>query len=188
MDCSLPGSSIHGILQARLLEWGAIAFSSGSSITPYFTHSLKQGRADNRNDWSQDKFIFSSYLKSKINVLFLPDKLLPMHLECMHFSRDFLHFKMSTWGICAYICAHIWLLVLSYQGAACFWVEEQWINAPWQVTGACLVIILLETECACIPIYFMQRSKVLAFQRSSQKFSVNIFCENSKWVEWSFHP
>ena len=27
VDCSLPGSSIHGILQARVLEWGAIAFS-----------------------------------------------------------------------------------------------------------------------------------------------------------------
>ena len=24
MDCSLPGSSVHGILQARVLEWGAI--------------------------------------------------------------------------------------------------------------------------------------------------------------------
>ena len=29
MDCSLPGSSIHGILQARVLEWVAIAFSVG---------------------------------------------------------------------------------------------------------------------------------------------------------------
>ena len=28
MDCSLPGSSIHGIFQARVLEWGAIAFST----------------------------------------------------------------------------------------------------------------------------------------------------------------
>ena len=27
MDCSLPGSSVHGIFQARLLEWVAIAFS-----------------------------------------------------------------------------------------------------------------------------------------------------------------
>ena len=27
MDCSLPGSSVHGILQARVLEWVAIAFS-----------------------------------------------------------------------------------------------------------------------------------------------------------------
>ena len=29
MDRSLPGSSIHGIFQARVLEWGAIAFSTG---------------------------------------------------------------------------------------------------------------------------------------------------------------
>ena len=28
MDCSLPGSSIHGIFQARVLEWGAIALSN----------------------------------------------------------------------------------------------------------------------------------------------------------------
>ena len=32
MDCSLPGFSIHGIFQARVLEWGAIAFSEGMSI------------------------------------------------------------------------------------------------------------------------------------------------------------
>ena len=30
-DCSPPGTSIHGILQARILEWGAIPFSRGSS-------------------------------------------------------------------------------------------------------------------------------------------------------------
>ena len=31
VDCSLPGSSIHGIFQARILEWVAISFSRGSS-------------------------------------------------------------------------------------------------------------------------------------------------------------
>ena len=31
MDCSPPGSSVHGILQARILEWAAILFSRGSS-------------------------------------------------------------------------------------------------------------------------------------------------------------
>ena len=31
MNCSLPGSSIHGILQARILEWLAISFSKGTS-------------------------------------------------------------------------------------------------------------------------------------------------------------
>ena len=30
MDCSLPGSSVHGIFQARILEWVAISFSRGS--------------------------------------------------------------------------------------------------------------------------------------------------------------
>ena len=32
MDCSLPGSSFHGIFQARVLEWGAIAFSECTGI------------------------------------------------------------------------------------------------------------------------------------------------------------
>ena len=31
MDCSPPGPSVHGIFQARVLEWGAISFSRGSS-------------------------------------------------------------------------------------------------------------------------------------------------------------
>ena len=32
MECSLPGSSVHGIFQARVLEWGAIAFSRKIAI------------------------------------------------------------------------------------------------------------------------------------------------------------
>ena len=38
MDCSLPGSSVQGIFQARVLEWGAIAFSKTwcSKINTYF--------------------------------------------------------------------------------------------------------------------------------------------------------
>ena len=35
MDCSSPGSSVHGILEARVLEWGAIAFSKIISIYNY---------------------------------------------------------------------------------------------------------------------------------------------------------
>ena len=37
MDCSPPGSSIHGISQARILEWIAILFSMGSSQCKYWT-------------------------------------------------------------------------------------------------------------------------------------------------------
>ena len=36
MDCSLPGSSVHGIFQARVLEWGAIAFSVTETAEVFF--------------------------------------------------------------------------------------------------------------------------------------------------------
>ena len=36
MDCSLPGSSVHGIFQARDLEWGAIAFSENVRPQGFF--------------------------------------------------------------------------------------------------------------------------------------------------------
>ena len=36
MDCSLLGPSVHGIFQARVLEWGAIAFSVKSSSDSYY--------------------------------------------------------------------------------------------------------------------------------------------------------
>ena len=38
MDCSQPGSSIHGIFQARVLEWGAIAFSTGEQTEQLSTY------------------------------------------------------------------------------------------------------------------------------------------------------
>ena len=43
MDCSLPGSSIHGVFQARVLEWGAIAFSEVNAIFP-FTHEERESQ------------------------------------------------------------------------------------------------------------------------------------------------
>src|SRR5574337_539562 len=42
MDCSLPGSSVHGILQARVLEWDAIAFSV---LYILLTHKKEQNNA-----------------------------------------------------------------------------------------------------------------------------------------------
>ena len=36
MDCSPPGSSVHGILQARVLEWGSIAFSDIHTHTDFY--------------------------------------------------------------------------------------------------------------------------------------------------------
>jgi len=39
MDCSPPGSSAHGIFQARVLDWGAIAFSEELSKRVQFIES-----------------------------------------------------------------------------------------------------------------------------------------------------
>ena len=44
MDCSPPGSSVHGILQARILEWLAIPFSRGIFPTQGSNPGLSHGR------------------------------------------------------------------------------------------------------------------------------------------------
>ena len=44
LDCSPPGSSVHGIFQARILEWVAISFSRGSSQHRDQTHASHIGR------------------------------------------------------------------------------------------------------------------------------------------------
>ena len=52
MDCSPPGSSIHGIFQARVLEWGAIAFSDiyiHIQFNIIHTHTHTQSCLDIRN-------------------------------------------------------------------------------------------------------------------------------------------
>ena len=40
MECSLPGSSVHGIFQAKILEWVAISFSGGPSRPRNQTHDF----------------------------------------------------------------------------------------------------------------------------------------------------
>ena len=59
MDCSLPGSSVHGIFQARVLEWGAITFSVPYSYLnpkmkifsftscPFYQHCIRSGTSYN---------------------------------------------------------------------------------------------------------------------------------------------
>ena len=42
MDCSLPGSSIHGIFHARVLEWGAITFSAQVMLSSPFSEHVSQ--------------------------------------------------------------------------------------------------------------------------------------------------
>ena len=57
MDCSLPHSSAHGIFQAKVLEWGAIAFSIPSASVLNICLSMDSA------------FLTDKYLKSNLNVI-----------------------------------------------------------------------------------------------------------------------
>ena len=56
MDCSLPGSSVHGIFQARVLEWGAIAFSG------FILHTGSQNRKSDSHPKSLDPACFQGII------------------------------------------------------------------------------------------------------------------------------
>ena len=71
MDCSLPGSSLHGILQARVLEWIAISFSRGSSQPRDRTRvSLIPGRRFNLWATREAPVTVNGIYWNKLNPLF----------------------------------------------------------------------------------------------------------------------
>jgi len=63
MDCSLPGSSVHGIFQARVLEWGATAFSVFVSESSYLPPS--QFSFQVVSQFSSNKTLFLYWGKKK---------------------------------------------------------------------------------------------------------------------------
>ena len=75
MDCSLPGSSVHGIFQAKVLEWGAIAFSTSS--VHYTLNSSWCLTSDKMN------FFYNSFLR--ITILLLKHQL---YIYCCLLSRS----------------------------------------------------------------------------------------------------
>ena len=60
MDCSLPGSSVHGIFQARVLEWDAIAFSipriARRDNKAFLSDQCKEIEGNNRMGKTRDLF------------------------------------------------------------------------------------------------------------------------------------
>ena len=55
MDCSLPGSSVHGIFQARVLEWGAIAFSVWCGSITYIIVKMFTSEEGEKGKWNRQK-------------------------------------------------------------------------------------------------------------------------------------
>ena len=57
VNCSLPGSSIHGILQARVLEWVAISFSRESSLPRDWTLMLGGIGSRSKRGWQRMRWL-----------------------------------------------------------------------------------------------------------------------------------
>ena len=67
MDCSLPGFSVHGIFQARVLEWGAIAFSTWDIYRSTIWHRRQLFSISSENNarcWLNSEEIKVSYVKT----------------------------------------------------------------------------------------------------------------------------
>ena len=80
MDCSLPGSSTHGIFQARVLEWGAIAFSNKRMLN-IAKHSLVTDSFKKWNNLSKGHFPYMKGQVTKVldNVNFFSHVSPPWH-------------------------------------------------------------------------------------------------------------
>ena len=63
MDCSPPGSSDHGIFQARVLDWGAIAFSDLFTKAHLFTFHLKQLSVLHTMPYIVEMFLLKEYIQ-----------------------------------------------------------------------------------------------------------------------------
>ena len=73
MDCYQPGSSVHGILQAGILEWVAILFSKGSAWPRDQTRS-PAWQADFLPSEPPEKYILHAFLQIKWTLYFIKKK------------------------------------------------------------------------------------------------------------------
>ena len=72
MDCSLPGSSVHGIFQARVLEWGPIAFSEEiPGVTGKFDLGVQNEAEQRLTEFCQEKNWYNKLLHTgKANTVY----------------------------------------------------------------------------------------------------------------------
>ena len=87
MDCSLPGSYIHGVFQARVLEWGAIAFSVWSH------HFMANRRGNSGNNdrlyfWGGSKSTADGHCSHEIKRRLLLGRKIRTNIDSTLKSRD----------------------------------------------------------------------------------------------------
>ena len=91
IDCSLPGSSVHGIIQARILEWVALPFSRGSS----------QPR-----DWT--RISCDSCIAGRFFTAESPEKPLLCHTRENKAPKSWFHFYLSIFMVMTWVGGEKW--------------------------------------------------------------------------------
>ncbi|CAI9174691.1 unnamed protein product [Rangifer tarandus platyrhynchus] len=85
MNCSLPGSSVHGIFQARVLEWGAIAFSRHTLNKPVLKHCYSQSISLCLKKKTCRSYTYCIFLKS---ILLAYIYKVPQYLKILNACHD----------------------------------------------------------------------------------------------------
>ena len=99
MDCSLPGSSVHGIFQARILKWGAISFSRRSrprDWTPVSCYNAADALPSEPSGKSRWTLVSRSL--SQIWSLSISAATIPSCLVCRNYFEITLPMFPSLWG------------------------------------------------------------------------------------------
>ena len=105
MDCSLPGSSVHGIFQARVLEWGAIAFS----IFLHRLSLLKITTLEIKTD--QLKIFIYEHLKATICSWHLSINNVYLVKNCYFFQNENLEEEWHIWYFGRALYFSDWILI-----------------------------------------------------------------------------
>ena len=93
MDCSPPGSSVHGTSQARVLEWGAIAFSNVGSYWANIRETMK----GNNSTVSNFQNMYTLKLRARSSQLYMKSHnqqktgvlLLSIYIKCQGYGQNF---------------------------------------------------------------------------------------------------
>ena len=131
MECSLAGSSIHGILQARILEWAAMPFPRGSS----------QPR-----DWICISYVsyisrwvlyHRYHLESGIEAGYSPQGCKQLDMNKKLSTHIYIHYKFTQTYISIYIC-HYWLSSYLFRYLN-YLLYSRIIDKQYYVSSRCII-------------------------------------------------
>ena len=137
VDCSLPGSSLHGILQARILEWGAISFSRGSSHPRDWR--IEPGsptlQADSLTSEPSGKpFSWARVLRNLVSSWFL-FLIWANHIEILQIRK----YAMLSQYFYLYVC--LWFFLLPEMTIICLTISKLLVFQDSEQISLCLKIL-----------------------------------------------